>query len=197
MASKTHYFTDEFPNKDYKPTVGSTQAQTKLWPAYLPVDNDRLLIFERSKNAQLVVYTARFKDRDQRVLDPRSPLDINWQSYGWTDHPTSNGTGMVERKLAWGYSHKPFDRASLPGAAYGSCYEITLNALPSHKAQLYFDEKGRLVLQTLINGTPARLWKIFVCTNDSTAFVPRVLYVELYGMSLNNGQDICERITVS
>lgn len=193
--TKKHYFTAEFPDKDYPPTTASTQPQTKLWPAYLPEDDDRLVIFERSKNAQLVVYSANFRNRETRELDPKWPIDINWQSFGWTDHPTTNGTGMVERRLAWGYSHKA--AAVEGGTSSGSRFDITLNALPTRQAQLYVDEKGRLVLQTTIDDTPSRLWKVFVNTVASAAFIPKVQYVELYGSALSSGEDTYERIAVS
>lgn len=192
-----HVFTAEFPDKDYKPTTSSTHSQTKFWPAYLPVDDDRVFIFERSKNAQLVVYTAKYTDKEKRLLDTKNPLDINWQSFGWTAQPTSNPTGMVERKMAWGYTHKADDSQASANAGYGSRFNVTLNALPSRAAQLYFDAKGRLTLQTTINATPSRLWKVFVCTNNSMAFIPKVLYVDLYGTSIENGQDTYERIQVA
>uniref|UniRef100_K3WVQ5 DUF4833 domain-containing protein n=1 Tax=Globisporangium ultimum (strain ATCC 200006 / CBS 805.95 / DAOM BR144) TaxID=431595 RepID=K3WVQ5_GLOUD len=190
--TKIHYFTDEFPDKDYAPTTSSTHEQSKLWPAYLPVSTDRVFIFERSKNAQLVVYTANYSDRAKRVLDPKWPLDINWQSFGWTDHPTSNATGMLERKMAWGYSH-----SRSAGKDGTLLYDITLNALPTRAAQLYFDESGAIVLQTTINGAPSRLWKVFVATGSSKAFIPKVLYVELYGTDVASGADMYERITVA
>ncbi|TMW67453.1 hypothetical protein Poli38472_011073 [Pythium oligandrum] len=200
--NSVHVFTDEYPDKDYKPTTASTHTQTKFWPAYLPVNDDRLFIFERSKNAQLVVYTANYADKEKRLLDDKWPLDINWQSFGWTAQPTTNGTGVMERKLAWGYSHKALDgsnndQALVTGASYGSQFQVTLNALPSRAAHLYFDAKGRLILQTTINETPSRLWKIYVCTNNSMAFIPKVLYVDLYGTSVETGQETYERINVS
>ncbi|GAB9462956.1 hypothetical protein Gpo141_00000436 [Globisporangium polare] len=200
--SKVHSFTDEFPDKDYRATTASSHAQTKLWPAYLPVDDDRLFIFERSKNAQLVVYSANYADREKRVLDPKWPLDINWQSFGWTAQPTSNGTGVVERKMAWGYAHKAMDAAGVSATAnkssFGSQFQVTLNALPSRVAFLYFDANGRLVLQTTISESAAsRLLKVFVCTTNSRAFVPKVLYVELYGEDLESGSDTYERINVA
>lgn len=204
--TKIHYFTPEFPEKDYRATTASEHPQTKLWPAYLPVDDDRLFIFERSKNAQLVVYSANYANRATRELNPKWPLDINWQSFGWTSQPTSNATGVVERKMAWGYSHKPMsaaDSAADSAAANvahcgpGSQFQLTLNALPSRVAHLYFDTTGALVLQTAIDAQASRLLKVFVCTAASRAFVPKVLYVELYGTCVASGRDTFERIVVS
>lgn len=200
--TKTHHFTQEFPDKDYQATTASTHPQTKLWPAYLPVNDDRVFIFERSKNAQLVVYTANYIDREKRVLDPKWPLDINWQSFGWTAHPTSNATGMLERKMAWGYAHKPLEAGASPQtvadrSSHGSQYQVTLNALPSRVALLYFDSEGTLVLQTTISDTNSRLLKVYVCTGSSRAFVPKVLYVELYGIDVESGNDTYERIAVA
>ncbi|TYZ66112.1 hypothetical protein PybrP1_009254 [[Pythium] brassicae (nom. inval.)] len=198
--TKTHFFTDEFPDRDYRPTTASEHPQTRLWPAYLPVDDDRLFIFERSKNAQLVVFTANYADRERRVLDPKWPLDINWQSFGWTSQPTSNATGVLERKMAWGYSHKLVDAGT--GAAAGSDggaqFHVSLNALPSRAALLYHAvADSKLVLQTTIADVASRLLKVFVCTAPSRAFVPKVLYVELYGTCVATGADTYERIAVS
>lgn len=196
--TKAHYFTDEFPDHDYRPTTASAHPQTRLWPAYLPVDDDRLFIFERSKNAQLVVYSANYADRERRVLDPKWPLDINWQSFGWTAQPTSNATGMIERRMAWGYTHTPADGGGSEQAAGGAQYHVTLNALPTRAALLYHAAAdGKLVLQTTIADVASRLLKVFVSTAASRAFVPKVLYVELYGTSVATGEDTYERIAVS
>ncbi|KAG6965304.1 hypothetical protein JG688_00007297 [Phytophthora aleatoria] len=193
-----HYFTEEFPDNDYQCTTESSHPQTPLWPAYLPVNQDRVVVFERSKNAQLVVYSASFRDKKRRELDPKWPLDINWQSFGWTAHPTSNSTGMVERRLAWGYSHKavkPEDPVAVE--AVGTSYTVTLNALPSRPSLLYVDAKGRVILQTTINGVPSRLWKIYVKTNNSIGFIPKVLYVDLHGTHIGDDHGTYERITIS
>ncbi|CAH0490210.1 unnamed protein product [Peronospora farinosa] len=194
-----HYFTDEFPDHDYKCTTASSHSQTSLWPTYLPIDHDRIVIFERSKNAQLVVYTANFRDKKRRELDPKWPMDIKWQSFGWTDHPISNATGMIERKLAWGYSHKEATerKGSVSVKAIGVSYTITLNALPSRSALLYVDAKSGVALQVTISGTISRLWKIYVKTNNTAAFVPKVLYVDLYGTSVDDDRVTYERIPIS
>ncbi|RLN94322.1 hypothetical protein BBJ28_00017519 [Nothophytophthora sp. Chile5] len=197
-----HYFTEEFPDHEYPPTTASSHTQTALWPAYLPVWNDRLFIFERSKNAQLVVYSANFRNREKLELDPKWPLDINWQSFGWTAHPTSNATGMIERRMAWGYSHKAIEPSQDPETpvgvdAVGTSYHVSLNALPSRAAQLYVNAKGRVMLKTTIDGAPSRLWKIYVKTNHSSAFIPKVLYVELYGTHVDEGHATYERIVFS
>ncbi|OWZ18137.1 hypothetical protein PHMEG_0007825 [Phytophthora megakarya] len=198
MSNVKHYFTEEYPEHDYQCTTESTHPQTSLWPSYLPVDQDRIVIFERSKNAQLVVYSANFRDKKLRVLDPKWPLDINWQSFGWTDHPTSNSTGMVERKLAWGYSHKVVEpEGPVASDAVGTSFRVTLNALPSRPSLLYIDAKGRTILQCTIDGVVSRLLKIYVKTNNSVAFIPKVLYVDLYGTAVDGDQTTYERINVS
>ncbi|KAJ0407054.1 hypothetical protein P43SY_005327 [Pythium insidiosum] len=89
--SNVHVFTEEFPDKDYRPTTASPHPQTKFWPAYLPVEEDR----------------------------------------------------------------------------------------------------------TTINGVASRLWKVFVCTNNTMAFIPKVLYVDLYGTNVESGEDTYERINVA
>ncbi|CAI5734272.1 unnamed protein product [Hyaloperonospora brassicae] len=206
MSSKSrtekHFFTDAFPAHDYLCTTQSSHPQTPLWPPYLPVDPHRVCIFERSKNAQLVVYTANFRPKGSRELDPKKPLDISWQSFGWTASPTTNAVGMIERRLAWGYSHKAVAAAAeaspVAAAAVGTSYTVTLNALPSRSALLYVDAKDRVVLQVAINGVPSRLWKIYVKTSDTQTFVPSVLYVDLYGTNVDDDDEATyERILLS
>ncbi|KAG7379241.1 hypothetical protein PHYBOEH_012007 [Phytophthora boehmeriae] len=193
-----HFFTEEFPDHEYQCTTASSHPQTPLWPAYLPVCQDRIVIFERSKNAQLVVYTAKFRDTKRRELDPKCPLNINWQSFGWTDHPTTNPTGMVERKMAWGYSHKAADpKAQTSSEAVGPSYNVTLNALPTRAAVLYVDAKGRVILQTTVDGAPSRLWKIYVKTGNTVGFIPKVMYVDLYGTNIDDDRPTYERINIS
>ncbi|KAI9916225.1 hypothetical protein PsorP6_016705 [Peronosclerospora sorghi] len=104
---------------------------------------------------------------------------------------------MIERRLAWGYSHKIVEPAPLVSEAIGCSYNVTLNALPSRPGLLYVNAKGRVVLQVSINGIISRLWKIYVKTNDTLAFVPKVLYVDLYGTSLDDEQATYERIIIS
>ncbi|TDH71965.1 hypothetical protein CCR75_005715 [Bremia lactucae] len=191
--SGKHYFTDEFPDSNNQCTTNSAHLQSSLWPAYLPVNQDRIVIFERSKNAQLVVYTVNFRDKKRSELDPKCPLDINWESFGWTSHPTSNLTGVMERRLAWGYTHKAIKEAESAAPSY----TVTLNALPSRPALLYADAEGRFFLQTTINGVPSRLWKIYVKTNETFAFIPKVLFVDLFGTQLDDGRTICERIDIA
>ncbi|KAF4316016.1 hypothetical protein BBO99_00008960 [Phytophthora kernoviae] len=166
-----HYFTEEFPDHEYQCTT---------------------------KNAQLVVYTAKFRDHKRRELDPKCPLDINWQSFGWTDHPTSNPTGMVERRMAWGYSHKATEpKSQVAVEAVGTSYNLTLNALPSRAAFVYVDAKGRVILQTTIDGAPSRLWKIYVKTSNTMAFIPKVMHVDLYGTNIDDDRPTYERIIIS
>lgn len=206
MSKADRVFTKEYPNKNYKPTLDSKQSQCKYWPEYLPVDETRLLIFERSKNAQLVVYSLNFKGEtnasssELRELDPSWPIDINWQSFGWTKAPTSNPTHAMERKLAWGYSHEPVThpqeeqqegeaKEKLPNS-----YKVSLNALPKRKALLYFCTRIKdWVLQTEVNGKKARLRKVFVQATSNLVGLPKVHYVELYGSDINTDEDVYEK----
>nr|CCA23420.1 conserved hypothetical protein [Albugo laibachii Nc14] len=194
------YFTDEFPNHNYQPTTNSEHPQSKYWPRYLPVSADRLFIIERSKNAQLIIYTARFQDREKQVYDKKSPIDINWYSFGWTENPVSNGTGMIERRLAWGYTHKAVKKVTNGSSgsrdALEPQFELSLNALSSRKAHLCFEATvNEPMVQIEINGINSRLRKVFVCATDTQAvFIPKVAYVELYGTSLMNGEDTYEKI---
>lgn len=194
------YFTDEFPDHNYQPTTNSEHSQSKFWPRYLPISADRLFIIERSKNAQLIIYSARFQDREKQIYDKKSPVDIQWYSFGWTENPSTNGTGIIERRLAWGYSHKAVKKAINGSSGSQDVlepqYELSLNALSSRKAQLCFDATtNEPIVQIEINGISSRLRKVFVCATDTHgAFIPRVSYVEMYGNSLVNGEDTYERI---
>lgn len=189
-------FTEEFPNSNYQPTLNSTQEQSKFWPAYLENDQNRVFIFERSKNAQLVVYAANFNSKNE--LYPKWPLDIYWQSFGWSKADArTNATGMVERKMAWGYKHKVLsDTDEVASKSTGDAsvkYRICLSAMPQRVAVFYVNKDQVPVLEVDIGGQYSRLEKVFVKTADSNKFIPTVEYVELFGKDCDTNEDTYEK----
>ena len=124
-------------------------------------------------------------------------MDINWQSFGWTDAPTSNPTGIFERRMAWGYKHSQVkDTNNTPGEAKAKDdvkYKVTLHAMPSREAYFFLDLNGIPTLETDIGGEWSRLRKIFVQTSSTHRFVPTVEYVELFGEKCSDGSDAYEK----
>lgn len=218
LKVKGKTFTRDYPDCNYQPTLNSNHPQSKFWPAYLPVDPLRLVIFERSKNAQLVVYSANRLETGSNApviqLNPRDPIDIQWLSFGWTDSSTTNAPGRIERKIAWGYSAKPMSESisveageaqkvkdsssssesppPAPATGVSQTFEIQLVALANRRAILTTHAGSRVEMD--INATRAHLHKVFVSTKESFAgLLPRVEYVEFYGTCLTTGQDCIEK----
>lgn len=140
----------------------------------------RLFVIERSKNANQICYDLNFDSRGN--LDADKPLKVYW--YNKTDRPGAiNNLSRIQEKYAYGYSSRPIGDGN---------YEITLVAFPKRKINLVKDSKGKYQAIILIGGKKARLTKIFVQSKAKN--YNKVMWVDLYGISLNDGKQVSERI---
>ncbi len=89
----------------------------------------------------------------------------------------------IQEKYAYGYSSRLIGDGN---------YEITLVAFPKRKINLVKDSKGKYQAIILIGGKKARLTKIFV--QSKAKDYNKVMWVDLYGISLNDGKQVSERI---
>jgi len=70
--------------------------------------------------------------------------------------------------------------------------KLPLLAFPKRKINLVKDSKGKYQAIILIGGKKARLTKIFV--QSKAKDYNKVMWVDLYGISLNDGKQVSERI---
>jgi len=69
---------------------------------------------------------------------------------------------------------------------------ITLLAYSGRGIKVFIDKDGKAVAQTIINGKPAKLKRIYIDV-DGSGFWSSVNYIELSGNNLSSGMPIVER----
>jgi hypothetical protein len=140
----------------------------------------RLFVIARSKNANIVHYDLRTDARGDP--DARDPLDVYWvlheqsgrrESLSWFEKRLAYGWQVVTpvRKAGFVVRLVAFDQRLLRVIQQGSRYRALLR----------------------IAGRSAYLNRIFVGTSEG-GVVPRVLYLELFGVDAQTGVPIRERL---
>ena len=177
-------FNERYSDHDYECTEDSKHEVTSTWPEYMDSSKQRLFIIERSKNANLVVYYLNFEDDGS--LNEKEPVRVQWESFGWTDQPTSNGISWLEKKAAYGFSSVKVGDDE---------YELTLVALPQRKATLKRTAQGEYAVYLTIDSKEVILRKLYVSTTQGFVGLPKVHYVDLFG-HIDGSAELCrERIT--
>eukprot|EP01102_Stenamoeba_stenopodia_P001045 TRINITY_DN1092_c2_g1_i1.p1 TRINITY_DN1092_c2_g1~~TRINITY_DN1092_c2_g1_i1.p1 ORF type:complete len:195 (+),score=29.91 TRINITY_DN1092_c2_g1_i1:28-585(+) len=180
---------------NYACTLASGHPQCRWWPNYLCPNLDRLFIIERNKNANLLVYDAKYaKDQSgATILDPVEPIDIYWLSYAYTRKPAKEDLVWFERTVYFGYDFESASKTEEGG------YYINLRLLKglNRRAHLFVDSKsGHARLKIEIRGKECYLRKIFMNTNEYVmGVITKTTYVELFGISVASGEEVYEKIT--
>lgn len=155
---------------------------TVLTPDVMAVGNDEHRIFHisRSKNKNIVCYDARFtKDGKLNTEDPVHAYWINQ-----TDKPGERSDlSYIQNKMAYGYHFSRNQAGEV---------EISLVAFPDRKLRLVISGAGLVEGRMLINGKESRLSRIHVQADPSNSL--RVLYIDLFGNSLEGFKQVSERI---
>lgn len=133
---------------------------------------------ERSKNANIVQYDAVLAAEDK--LDPRGPVIAYWVMLA-KDGRRESLTSLDQR--AYGFKMVPEKDGS---------WLLYLNATRDRCIRVVFWQ-GRWVGQVVIGGRSAVLSKIFV-SSDESAFIPRVKWVDLFGVDMVTGKPLTERL---
>lgn len=149
-------------------------------PHKLQSSNYTLFYVERNKNANAVIYDANIlKDGN---LDANMPLDVYYIHYA-TDGGRCN-LNYIEKKLAYGYKFE---------AIKHNTYAIKLVALPERKLTLVKQGKEAPTLTGTIAGKPCYLLRVYVYAKPS--LYTDVLYVDLFGKRMSDGELVHERIS--
>eukprot|EP00939_MAST-03C_sp_MAST-3C-sp1_P002606 g2606.t1 len=203
---KIHEFTRDFPASNNPQTRESRHPQCPLWPSYLPIDDSRLFVMERSKNPSLVVYYANIG----RTLPPhvsyqkrcrplpskllfreKEPIIVRWYSWGWTPEPELNALSTLQVPFMGATFKKVRD--------VDETYEGYLNALSKTTMRLCVgtDPTRKRTIPMLVgrvgDSKRAFLRKVYVKTTSSF-MGPRVDYVDIYGVDLATGKPVQERL---
>lgn len=142
--------------------------------------NQRLFVIERNMNKNTVCYDANILQNGKLNID--DPIDAYWIDYA-TDGKRSE-LNYIQRRMAYGFS---FEKT-----ASGNVY-VTLKAFDKRKILISFDSKGNTIALLKINGTDAKLTKIFVTAKPK--MYTTVEFIELFGIDIKTGKSITEKIT--
>ena len=137
-----------------------------------------LFRIERSKNANIVQYDAVLQSFDK--LDPAGPVVAYWVLHA--EDGRREGLSSIDRR-AYGFKVK---------AEVNNRWLLYLNASPDRSIRV-LRWQGRWVAQIVIAGRSAVLDRMYVSTDES-AFIPRVLWVDLFGADMETGKPLTERL---
>ena len=148
-------------------------------PIWISAADQQLFVIERTTNGNVVHYDARLNtDGD---LDAREPVVVYWTMGSATGkrQPLS----FLERTRAYGFQI----RTKSPGR-----YMLTVVSHKRVEIEVY-KEGDQVRAETTIDGRRAYLMKIFA-NIQSTLFLPKVRYVELFGTDVLTGVNRYQKI---
>ncbi|RRB04468.1 DUF4833 domain-containing protein [Larkinella rosea] len=158
-------------------------AEMREFPVPPPAPN-RLFYIQRSNNTNTVIYEANVTAN--RQLDADDPVNVYWIRYA--EHGQRESLSLFQWKMAYGYKHKAVNHSE-------NHFEIYLNAFKKRTIWVDF-QQGKPMALTTINGRKACLQKVFVQIEPGSGLIPKVQYVELFGIDPVAGIPVYERMLV-
>ena len=144
-------------------------------------DKDGHLFFiERSKNRNLVQYDIHLTEN--RNLPDSRPVNAYWI----LENGRREELNLIEKKYAYGIVRQQRldkDKLKIVLAAFKGLEIIVERINDSFKAVIS------------INGRESILQKIYIKSEETRAGLPRVLYVDIFGLNKGTGLPIKERVT--
>jgi hypothetical protein len=138
-----------------------------------------LFALERNKNANFVQYEAKIaKDG---AFDPDDPILAYWVMAA--EDRRREPLSAIEKALAFGFSARPDKRGNV---------WLTLVAHKSKPIRVFKDATG-VHAELGIAGRRAYLTKMFVQAGPE--FIPKVIFLDLFGTDAKTGAPLHERIT--
>eukprot|EP00483_Globobulimina_turgida_P009367 UN09386 len=92
---------------------------------------------------------------------------------------------FIEKKIAYGWSLTSTEQNKKE-----KMYQLALVSVPSMIMDLITDKNGKPHAMTTINGEKCYLRKIYVATKESWYGMPKVLYVTITGVQIDNNGTI-------
>ena len=167
--------------------VAATGAfgQSICQPSY-PVPDDAGLVFylQRTGNSNTVVYTAN--QRPDGSINPSNPVDVFWRYLSGSGRKAD--LRFWERQVAFGVKIAPL--VGQPGK-----YLASLNAAPDIKVRVEPTDTGQVRAVMPIAGEDSQLICIYVEWRKQLGVIPKVLYVDFHGFTLDGRRQVVERRT--
>jgi hypothetical protein len=142
-----------------------------------------LFFIERSTNKNKVYYEARITR--EGAFDKQNPVHGYWILWAKdSSGQTREELNLVEKNMAYGLK--------IQRRADKTAFTMTLAAFPQRGITVFIDS-GKAVAQAVINGGLSRLEKIYISSRE-TKMLPKVNYVELFGVDPKTGERRYEKI---
>ena len=138
-----------------------------------------LFVLERNRNANFVQYEA--KVAGDGSIDPKEPIIAYWIMAA--EDRRRESLTAIERALAFGFSAQPDKRGNV---------WLTLISHKSKPIRVFKDDTG-VHAELGIAGRKAYLTKMFVQAGPE--FIPKVIWLDVYGVDAKTGAPLQERIT--
>lgn len=164
-------------------SIGFAQADVRSEYPVPSVDH-MLFYIQKSTNTNTVVYQLNLGEQGQ--LDRNKPIKVFWVRY--QEEGQRKNLSFFERKFAYGVILKQLEEDA-------NVFDVKLVALKSREFKLESSENGMARLVTDINGKRARLTNVFL-EIEGNSFWPNIQYIDIYGLDLNTGEQIHERMSV-
>lgn len=110
-------------------------------------------------------------------------IDVAWYT---KDGKRSRGLNSLEKTFAYGsrVTHNKKKNKTY----------LSISALKSRKIEIRKNEKGEIQPLATIDGKPAILKRIWVEASDGHLRIPKVHYIDAFGIEISSGNEVKERI---
>lgn len=149
------------------------------------ISENHLFYIQRSNDINTVMYEANILP-DKRI-DAQLPINVYWIRYA--EKGQKEKLSALQWRLAYGYKQPKKSTGGQP-------VEITLNAFSERSLYVIYSG-GKPMAVTQINSHKSVLKKIFVQLASTDGFIPKVRYIELFGVDLTvPNKAVSERIYI-
>lgn len=144
-----------------------------------PKTEKSLFFIQRNLNKNTIVYDAKLNA--EGAYNTSMPIDAYWRRYASTGE--RKALKWVEKKFAYGYSHKRKNGALL----------VELVAYDDRYISLEKNKDGEPIATITCNGKKCKLDYIYVFADESGMW-PTVIHVDIHATNLATGEKEKERI---
>ncbi len=142
----------------------------------------QLFLLQLSRNSNTVMYDANMGANQK--LNPEKPIDVYWIRH--EEQGQRESLSRIQWKLAYGYTHTKTS---------ADTYSVKINAFQDRAFNVEYNETlGKAVALATIGGKKSYLQKIFVQLDPNSFLIPKVQYVELFGIEIQGNKAVYERI---
>jgi len=152
----------------------------------VPKKTDKLLFYiQRNHNANTIIYDAIFDKNGILVSD--DPVDVYWKRY--EEQNQRMELRFIDRWYAYGVDCKKVNGSK-------GLFKIKLTADKSRFFWLKQTAPFNAMVTTEINGKQCKLDHLYIYADES-AIWPKVEYVELFGININSGEQVYEKLIIN